>query len=121
MMKGARTWDEIRAELPLDLQDEITQRANELRRAIRLQEIREIANKKQAEVEGMTQAGVSRLEGRKDWLVSSVNAYVRGLGGTLKIVANLPDVGEVELAIGANDKLVPEEKAPTQRRRKPAA
>lgn len=120
MMKGARTWDEIRAELPQDLQDEITERAAELRRAIRLQEIREIANKKQAEVRGMTQVGVSRLEGRKDWLVSSVNAYVRGLGGTLKLVANLPDVGEVELVIGANGKLV-DEKPPAKRKAKPAA
>ena len=120
MMKGAKTWEEMRAELPAEMQQRITERAKEITKAMRLQEIREIANKRQAEVEGMTQAGVSRLEGRKDWLVSSVNAYVRGLGGTLKIVANLPDVGEVELAIGANGKLVPE-KAPTQRRRKPAA
>lgn len=117
-MKGV-SWEEMRAELPLEDQQYITDRANELRKALRLQEIREVAKKRQAEVEGMTQAGVSRLEGRTDWLVSSVNAYVRGLGGTLKIVANLPDVGEVELAIGANGKLAPE-KAPT-RRRKPAA
>lgn len=118
-MKGV-LWTDILAEMPPEDQDYIREGANKLRRAIRLQEIREVAKKKQAEVEGMTQAGVSRLEGRDDWLVSSVNAYVRGLGGTLKLVANLPDVGEVELAIGANGKLTPE-KAPAQRRRKPAA
>ena len=61
----------------------------------------------------MTQAGVSRLEGRKDWLVSSLNTYVRGLGGTLKLVATLPDVGDVELAIGPNGKLV-KQKAPAE-------
>ena len=119
MLKGAKTWEEMRAELPIELQDAITEGAKELTKTIRLQEIREIASKKQAEVEGMTQAGVSRLEGRKDWLVSSVNAYVRGLGGTLKLVATLPGVGEVELAIGANGKLV-KEKAAARRKAKPA-
>ena len=117
MLKGAKTWEEMRAELPIELQDSITEGAKELTKTIRLQEIREIASKKQAEVEGMTQAGVSRLEGRKDWLVSSVNAYVRGLGGTLKLVATLPGVGEVELAIGANGKLV-KEKAAARRKAK---
>ncbi|WP_421760611.1 hypothetical protein [Devosia sp.] len=119
-MKGAKTWEEIRAELPQELQDKITEGAKELGKTIRLQEIRELAAKKQAEVEGMTQAGVSRLEGRKDWLVSSLNTYVRGLGGTLKLVATLPDVGDVELAIGPNGKLV-KQKAPARRKTKPAA
>lgn len=119
-MKGAKTWEEMRAELPQELQDQITEGAKELSKSIRLQEIRELAAKKQAEVEGMTQAGVSRLEGRTDWLVSSLNTYVRGLGGTLKLVATLPDVGDVELAIGPNGKPV-KEKAQAKHRTKPAA
>jgi hypothetical protein len=119
MTKGV-PWEEILAEMPPEDQEYIREGAKELRKAMRLQEIREVAKKKQAEVDGMTQAGVSRLEGRKDWLVSSVNAYVRGLGGTLKLVANLPDIGDVELAIGANGRIVTE-KPPAKRRAKPAA
>lgn len=120
MMKGAVTWEEMLAELPQEDQQEIRQRSLEIVKAMRLQEIRELAKKKQIEVEGMTQAGVSRLEGRKDWLVSSVNAYVRGLGGTLKLVADLPDIGRVELVLDANGQIEAEE-PPVKRRAKPAA
>lgn len=118
-MKGV-LWTDMLAEMSPEDQEYIREGADKLRKAIRLQEIREIANKKQAEVEGMTQAGVSRLEGRSDWLVSSVNAYVRGLGGTLKLVADLPDVGKVELAIGPKGEIVGEE-LPTKRKTKSAA
>lgn len=118
-MKGV-PWEEILAEMPPEDQKYIREGSAKLLKTIRLQEIRELAAKKQAEVEGMTQAGVSRLEGRKDWLVSSLNTYVRGLGGTLKLVATLPDVGDVELAIGPNGKLI-KEKPPARRKTKPAA
>ena len=105
MMKGAKTWDEMLAEMPEDDQREIRKGAAEIIRENRLARIRETAMRKQSEVEGMTQDAVSRLENRKDWLVSSLNTYIRGMGGRLKIVAELPGLGTVELPITARGRL----------------
>jgi hypothetical protein len=38
-------------------------------------------------------------------LLSSLNSYVRGLGGTLKIVAELPNVGQVDLQLTRQTKV----------------
>lgn len=105
MLKGAKTWSEMREGLPVEDRETIAERVRQIRRAARLQDIREIADKKQADVAGMSQVSVSRLEGREDWLVSSINSYVRGLGGTLKIVADMPDLGEIELVIDRDGKI----------------
>jgi hypothetical protein len=120
MMKGAKTWDEMLAEMPADLQERIHEGARKIVRENRLARIRETAMKTQSEVKGMTQDGVSRLENRKDWLVSSLNTYVRGMGGTLKIVAELPGVGTVELPVTSRGTLAKSPsgvKAPPRRRR----
>jgi hypothetical protein len=121
MMKDAKTWDELRAELPARDRAAIEARATELKKATVLAELRETAMKKQSEVTGMTQYGVSRLESRKDWLVSSLNAYVRGMGGTLKLVANLPGVGDVELPLDAQGELRHTTKSRPVVRKAPAA
>lgn len=116
MLKGAKNWTEMREELPADDREAIAERVRTIRRAGRLQDIREIVNKKQADVAGMSQVSVSRLEGREDWLVSSVNSYVRGLGGTLKIVAEMPELGEIELLVDGEGHIVPpNEPAPKAR------
>ena len=117
MLKGAKTWTEMREELPAEDREAIAERVRAIRRAGRLQDIREIVNKRQADVTGMSQVSVSRLEGRDDWLVSSVNTYVRGLGGRLKIVAEMPEVGEIELLVDDDGHLVP----PTEPARKARA
>ncbi len=118
-------WEEILAEMPVEDQQEIGRRSAELHKEYRLSQIREMAMKKQSEVEGMTQDGVSRLERRKDWLVSSLNTYVRGMGGTLKIVAELPGVGTVELPVSARGRLkaggAEKPKAAPQRRQRKAS
>lgn len=105
MMKGARTLDEIMAEMPAERRERIYAGAQRIIQENRLARIREVMMKKQSEVEGMTQDAVSRLENRKDWLVSSLNTYVRGMGGTLKIVAELPGVGSIELPVSARGRL----------------
>jgi DNA-binding transcriptional regulator YiaG len=64
----------------------------ELRRAYRLTQA------KLAKVLGMTQDQVSRLEQRTDILLSTLSKYVRGMGGTLSLVAEFPDRKPIKLA-----------------------
>lgn len=44
-----------------------------------------------AEVLGMAQEGVSRLEKRVDLLISTLRGYVEAMGGHLRLVAEFPD------------------------------
>ena len=59
---------------------------SELRRA------RQLTQERLAEVLGMTQPGVSKIEHETDLYVSTLRSYVEALGGELRIVASFPDV-----------------------------
>lgn len=98
-------WEEVLAGESEEVQQAIAAAIANRKRTEALRDLRALAKKKQDEVEGMRQDGVSRLEQRNDMLLSSLNAYVRGLGGTLKIVAELPNVGPVELEITPQSKV----------------
>ena len=91
--------DELLADESPELRAAIAKLGRELVRAETLRRLRELAQKKQDEIAGLSQQSVSRIEGRSDILLSSLNTYVRGLGGTLKLVADLPNVGPVELEL----------------------
>ena len=93
------TLEELLADETPEVRAEIARRGKEAIKAERLRQLRELAGKTQHEMAGMRQEGVSRLERRNDMLLSSLNAYVRGLGGKLKLVADLPNVGPVELEL----------------------
>lgn len=59
-----------------------------------LQELRrahKLTQKRMAEVLGIGQDGVSRLEQRSDMLVSTLRNYVEAVGGKLSLVAQFPD------------------------------
>lgn len=59
-----------------------------------LQELRrahKLTQKKMAEVLGIGQDSVSRLEQRSDLLISTLRNYVEAMGGTLSLVAKFPD------------------------------
>lgn len=59
-----------------------------------LQELRQahkLTQKKMAEVLGIGQDGVSRLEQRTDLLISTLRNYVEALGGRLSLVAEFPN------------------------------
>lgn len=64
----------------------------ELRRAQRL------TQKYMAEKLGIGQDGISRLEQRSDLLVSTLQGYVKAMGGSLSIVAEFPDRKPIVLA-----------------------
>ena len=71
---------ELSAEMPL----------RELRRA------RSLTQLELAELMGVQQPAVARLERRADMYVSSLRSYVEAVGGRLKIIAEFPD-GEVNI------------------------
>jgi hypothetical protein len=66
-----------------------------------LQELRhahKLTQKRMAEVLGIGQDSVSRLEQRSDLLISTLRGYVEALGGRLSLVAEFPDKGPVVLS-----------------------
>jgi len=65
-----------------------------------LQELRrahKLTQKKMAEVLGIGQDSVSRLEQRSDLLISTLRDYVEAMGGKLSLVAEFPDQEPVVL------------------------
>lgn len=65
------------------IQEELTLR--ELRRA------QSMTQERLAELLGIEQDSISRLERRADMLLSTMSSYVEAMGGTLKLVAEFPD------------------------------
>ena len=61
-------------------------------RAMNLQQLREYVRKTQGDVArkaAVTQPQLSRIEGRRDPLVSTLRKYVRALGGDIRVVAEI--------------------------------
>lgn len=58
----------------------------------------ELTQRKVAEKLDISQDNVSRLEARSDVLISTLRAYVRAIGGDLRLVAEFPDRPPVFLA-----------------------
>jgi transcriptional regulator with XRE-family HTH domain len=66
-----------------------------------LQELRQahkLTQKRMAEVLGIGQDSVSRLEQRSDLLISTLRGYVEAMGGRLSLVAEFPNQEPVILA-----------------------
>ena len=67
-----------------------------------LRKARDLTQERMAEVLGIGQESVSRLEKRSDLLLSTLRGYVSAMGGTLDLVARFPDRPPVRLSgVGA--------------------
>ena len=82
----------------------------ELRKARKLTQVR------MAHALGINQDGVSRLEKRSDFLLSTLRKTVEAMGGNLSLVAEFPDHARVVLSGIAEDESPL--KPPTRKRRK---
>lgn len=94
MMKGARSWAEIRSELDPAIQEELDARIVRRRVGEALAAIRKECAKTQKEISAgaaMTQNNVSRMEHGEDMLLSSIARYMHALGGGVELVLKLPD------------------------------
>ena len=91
----ARTLDEVISGLPLDQQREIEARAAQLiEEEMTLRDLRkahELTQTRMAEALHISQDGVSRIETRSDFLLSTLRSYVEAMGGKLRLIAEFPD------------------------------
>jgi DNA-binding XRE family transcriptional regulator len=116
----ARTLSEVIADLPRDQQQDIAARAAQLiEDEMTLRDLRkahELTQERIAETLQISQDGVSRIEKRSDFLLSTLRSYVEAMGGKLRLVVEFPNRKPV--AISGLDTLNPSEK-PKRRGRKP--
>lgn len=97
----ARKWRTIREKMDPERQERIRKRTEELLAELPLQELRqarELSQQELAEVLGLNQATVSKLERRTDMYLSSLRRFVEAMGGELEISANFPD-GKVRIQL----------------------
>lgn len=90
----AKKFSELRAKMPAAAQARSAARAEAMRVAMQLQDLRRARQATQVEVAramNVDQAAVSKLERRDDMYVSTLRQYVEALGGELKLVASFPD------------------------------
>lgn len=93
---------DVLKKLPKREQKAIEQRRRELlAEYMTLQDLRkarELTQQRMAELLGIKQANVSRLEKRSDLLLSTLGSYVAAMGGRLRLVAEFPDRPPVVLS-----------------------
>lgn len=96
------TLDEMIARLPEEEQRAIEARAQQLiAEEMTLRELRaarELTQQKVADVLGIGQDSVSRLEKRSDLMLSTLRDYVAAMGGSLELVASFPDRPPIRLS-----------------------
>ena len=96
----AKNWKEIRKDLGTEREARIQARVSDEIARLSLNQLREARSLTQnslAELLGIPQGGVSRLERRADMYVSTLRNYIRAMGGELKITAVFPN-GAVEIS-----------------------
>jgi DNA-binding XRE family transcriptional regulator len=93
--------DEVLTRLPPDEREAVAARTAELvAREMSLRDLRKALGKTQvamADRLGIKQENVSRIEQRSDMLLSTLNNYLRSMGGRLRLVAEFEGRPPVEL------------------------
>ena len=93
--------DEIMGNFEPERRERIEKRAKELiDEHMTLQDIRkarQLTQERMAQILGIGQDSVSRLEKRTDLHLSTLNNYIHAMGGSLKLVAEFPDRSPVIL------------------------
>lgn len=105
-----KTLKDIIDELPVDRRARVEARSEELiSEEMTLRDLRkaqELTQERMAELLGIGQDSISRLESRTDMLVSTLRSYVAAMGGSLELVVRFPDRPPVSLPtlFGKEDK-----------------
>ena len=82
------------ADLPTDRQQAINNKYKILSQSIELAKLRKAKQLKQTElavIMGVSQASISKVESGKDIQLSTLQNYVRALGGEVSIIAKMPN------------------------------
>ena len=91
--------DDYIAALPADRQQTINDKAKVLSQSIELAKLRKAKQLKQSELAnlmGVSQANISKVESGKDIQLSTLQQYINALGGEVSITAKMPS-GDVIL------------------------
>ena len=97
----ATKFREIREKMAPERQARIRERTQELLAELPLQELRQarsLSQEELAEVLGLNQATISKLERRTDMYLSSLRRFVEAMGGELELTANFPE-GSVRIQL----------------------
>ena len=82
------------AGLPADRQQVINNKSKILSQSIELAKLRKAKQLKQTElaaIMGVSQASISKVESGKDIQLSTLQNYVRALGGEVSVIAKMPN------------------------------
>lgn len=117
--------DNVIKRLPRKRRDKVEARAAELiAEEMTLRDLREalaLTQERMAELLGIGQDSVSRLERRSDLLLSTLSSYVRAMGGRILLIAEFPDRPPVRLrGLTEVDRSTPS-KGASRRRRPPSS
>ena len=97
----ATNFRSVLEKMPRERQERIRNRTEELLAELPLQELRQaraLSQEELAEVLGLNQATISKLERRTDMYLSSLRRFVEAMGGELEITANFPE-GRVRIRL----------------------
>jgi transcriptional regulator with XRE-family HTH domain len=96
----AKNFNTLREKMSPEARERARQLADKYRSEMALDELREALNMTQqhlARILKVNQAAVSKMERRTDMYVSTLQDFIRAMGGELKITATFPEVGTVEI------------------------
>jgi len=101
------TLDELLNQLPPERRAKVEARAAELiAEEMTLQDLRKarvLTQERMAQLLGISQDSVSRLERRSDLLLSTLRTYIAALGGRLELIVQFPDRPPVAIAGLSNE------------------
>src|SRR5271154_1619320 len=117
----ARTLDDVIKGLPVDQQREVeAQAARLIEEEMTLRDLRKahaLTQERMAKALHISQDGVSRIEKRSDFLLSTLRSYIEAMGGKLRLVVEFPDRKPVTLSdldsLTARAKPAPRKRKPT--------
>jgi DNA-binding XRE family transcriptional regulator len=115
-----KTLDQVIKNLPAERRAKIGARAEALiAEEVALQHLRKarrLTQQRMAQLLGIGQDSVSRIENRSDLLLSTLKSYVEAMGGSLKLVVEFPDSTAVLSSLGETDNSpeAPVRKAPSR-------
>jgi transcriptional regulator with XRE-family HTH domain len=117
-----KTLDEVIVGLPPDQQQEVETLAERLiEEEMTLRDLRKahkLTQQRVAEALHISQDGVSRIEKRSDFLISTLRSYVEAMGGRLRLVVEFRDRKPITLT--DLDRLKTREKSARRRSKTPA-
>lgn len=90
----AKKWSDLKAKMPVERQEAIARRTQELIDEMPLEQLRrarKLTQEQLAETLHLNQASVSKLERRTDLYVSTLANFVSAMGGELEIRVVFPD------------------------------